>query len=62
MSIGREKVFSVHADTKSDKRLTRMLLRLGVLSSEDVKTRLSSLKDLEDKIRFISMEQVTQTK
>lgn len=45
-------------DIKADKRLTEIFLRMGVVNQEEVNTRLSTLKDCEENVISVSIEDI----
>jgi len=59
MTENKNQRFTVkQADIRADKRLTEIFLRMGVVGKEEVKTRLSTLKDCEENVISVSIEDI----
>jgi len=59
MADKKKQLFTVKQDDiRADKRLTEIFLRMGVVSSDEVKTRLSTLKDSEENVISVSIEDI----
>lgn len=58
MADPKHKNFTVKPDLKADNRLTEIFVRMGIADEEEVKARRSSLKDSEDNVISVSIEDI----
>jgi len=59
MADNKNQRFTVkQTEIRADKRLTEIFLRMGVLGKEELNTRLSTLKDCEENVISVSIEDI----
>jgi hypothetical protein len=60
MADPKNKNFTVRPEVKADNRLTEIFIRMGVFTREEMTTLKSTLKDSEENVVHVSIEDIVK--